>query len=135
MMFRKKPQLTREQSLSAIPIQNQAVEVSRDDTGLISISIPRREAWWVSLLAKVFFVPEEKRVGLDEIGSYVWELCDGKNDVRSIIGQFQKKYRLNRKEAELSMLNYFKMLAKKKLIGLMIKEPSEKKKRSKKRKR
>ena len=83
----------------------------------------------------MFFVPEEKRVGLDEIGSYVWELCDGKNSVRSIVGRFQKKYKLNRKEAELSMLNYLKMLAKKKLIGLMIKEPQQGKRKGKKKKR
>ena len=134
-MFRKKPQLSREQSLSAIPIQNNAVSVSRDDAGLVSISIPRKDSWWVNALSRVFFVPEEKRVGLDEIGSYVWDLCDGKNDVRSIIGQFQKEYRLNRKEAELSMLNYLKMLAKKKLIGLLIKEPQQGKKKGKKRKR
>jgi len=134
-MFRKKPQLTREQSLSAIPIRNTAIGVTRDDTGLITISIPRKEAWWVNLLTKVFFVPEEKRIGLDEIGSYIWDMCDGKNDVRSIIAQFQAKYKLNRKEAELSMLNYFKILAKKKLIGLMVKQPGEGRKRGKKRKR
>lgn len=133
-MFRKKPQLTREQSLSAIPVRNSAITVSRDDTGLVSISIPRKEAWWVGLLAKVFFVPQEKRIGLDEIGSYIWDLCDGTNDVRTIIGRFQKEYKLNRKEAELSMLNYFKMLAKKRLIGLVIREPQDEKK-GKKRKR
>ncbi|NOZ22663.1 MAG: PqqD family protein [Planctomycetes bacterium] len=134
-MFRKKPQLTREQSLSAIPVRNQAVEVTRDETGLVSISIPRKKAWWVDLLAKVFFVPEQKRVGLDEIGSYVWDRCDGKNNVRAIVGEFQKKFKLNRKEAELSMLNYLKLLAKKRLIGLVIREPQESKKKGKKKKR
>jgi len=109
-MFSRKPQLTREQSLSAIPVQNKVVRVSRDDDGLVNIAIPRRESWWVKGLARVFFVPEEKRIGLDEIGSYVWDLCDGKNNVRTIIGEFQRKYKLSRKEAELSMLNYLKML-------------------------
>lgn len=131
-MFRDKPKLTREQSLSAIPVQNKAVQVSRDDAGLICITIPRRKAWWVDLLARVFFVPEEKRVGLDEIGSYVWNLCDGKNDVRSIIGKFQGEFKLNRKEAELSLLNYLRMLAKKKLVGLMVKHPQPRKKGKKK---
>lgn len=131
-MFGKKPQLTREQSLSAIPVRNQAVEVTRDEAGLVSISIPRKKTWWVDALAKVFFVPEEKRVGLDEIGSYVWDLCDGRNNVRTIVGEFQKKYKLNRKEAELSMLNYLKILAKRRLVGLMIKEPRESKRKGKK---
>ncbi|MEW6355374.1 MAG: PqqD family protein [Planctomycetota bacterium] len=134
-MFRKKPQLTREQSLSAIPVRNQAVEVTRDEAGLVSISIPRKKTWWVDLVAKVFFVPQEKRIGLDEIGSYVWDLCDGKNNVRRIVGEFQKEFKLNRKEAELSMLNYLKILAKRRLIGLMIKEPQESRKKGKKKKR
>ena len=129
-MFRKKSQLTREQSLSARPIQNKAVQVSRDDTGLICISIPRRKAWWVDLLARVFFVPGEKRVGLDEIGSYVWDLCDGTNDVRSIIAQFQKRYQLNRKEAEVSLTTFLRTLAARRLVVIAVlkgkKSPREK---------
>jgi len=130
MLFRKKPKLTREQSLSAIPVRNQAIKVDRDDAGLVSISIPRRKAWWVDALARVFYVPDAKKIGLDEIGSYVWDLCDGTRDVRTVIAEFAKKYKLNRKEAELSMLTYLKQLGKKRLIALMIKEePQGKKKR------
>ena len=108
-------------------MRNQAIKVTRDDAGVVCIAIPRKQTWWVNALAKVFYVPEEKKISLDEVGSYVWDLCDGKNDVRTIIKLFAKKYKLNRKEAELSMLTYLRQLAKKGLIGLAIRKSGGKK--------
>lgn len=122
-LFRKsQPALTREQSLAAVPVRNQAVTASEEASGEICITIPRREAWWVKLLSKMFYVPKHKKMSLDELGSYVWELCDGKNSVRAVIEKFRFRYSLNEKEAELSMVAYLKQLAKKGLIGLLLEE-------------
>ena len=97
MLFRKKgPVLTRDQSMAAMPIRNPMLEVETDDEGLVHLSIPRKDKWWVKLLARVVYVPKRRRIALDELGSYVWELCDGKTTVRTVIDKFAKKYKLNR---------------------------------------
>lgn len=121
MWFRKKqPVLSRKQSMASMPIRNPMLKVETDDDGIVHLSIPRKDAWWVKLLSRVFYVPKRRKLALDELGSCVWELCDGETTVRSLIDKFCKKYKLNRKEAEVSMVTYLKQLAKKGLIGIQV---------------
>jgi hypothetical protein len=119
--WRKKPKLDRETSLGAIPQRNPAAGFYKDDLGLLRISIPRRRTWWVNLLARVFHLPRERRFSLDEVGSFVWEQCDGKRSLRQVIRGLARQYQLRRKEAEVSTANYMKMLMKKGLIGMKMK--------------
>ncbi|MBM4080795.1 MAG: PqqD family protein [Planctomycetes bacterium] len=117
MFFRRKGvTLSREESLQAIPAHNPAVKANRDDGGIVRLAIPRRKVWWVNLLAKIVYVPDERRIVLDEIGSEVWAMCDGRLTVRGMIDKFSQKYKLNRKEAEVSMVTYLKQLAQKGII-------------------
>ena len=120
-LFKKKPPpLTRQQSMSAIAVRNPALKCEREEDGTVQLMIPRREAWWVTLLSRVFYVPKRRRVSLDELGTYVWDQCDGETTMRTLIDKFAKKYKLNRKEAEVSMVTYLKQLAKKGLIGIQV---------------
>jgi len=127
LAFRRRPKpLTREQSLTSVPLRNEAIEVERTNAGEVRLLIPRRQTWWVKTLARVFYVPKKRRITLDEIGSYVWELCDGRTNVRQIIRALCKRYKLHRKEAEVSVVAYLRQLAKKRLIGIaVLKKPQE----------
>ena len=84
------------------------------------MGIPRRNNWWVELLSKVFYVPNRRTVVLDQIGSFLWQLCDGKNTVEQVITAIRTEYKLERKEAEVSSLTYLKQLTEKGLIGLAV---------------
>ena len=119
LLRRQKP-LTREQSLSSIPIRNELIEVERGDDGEVRLVIPRREDWWVRTATRFFYVPKKRRITLDEIGSVVWDLCDGKNHVRDIIRALAERYKLHRKEAEVSVVAYLRMLAKRRLIAVAV---------------
>jgi len=121
-VFRKSgPKITREQSLSAIPVRNQNVQWEFDeDMDETLIVIPRRNDWWVRVLAKLFYVPDGKRVTLDELGSFVWHRCDGQTTVGDLIRAFGERYKLSRKEAELSMVAFLQQMARKRLIGLAV---------------
>ncbi len=119
-LWRKRPKLDRGASLRAIPVHNPAASFEKDDRGLVQVSLPRRDVRWVRVLAKVFALPERKRFSLDELGSFVWERCDGKTPVKQVIGELAKRYNLGRKEAEMSTANYMKLLVKKGLIGVKV---------------
>ena len=120
-LFKKQqPVLTREQSLASMPIRNPMLKWEPEDDGTVQILIPRKEGWWVDLLSRMVYVPKRRRIALDELGSYVWDQCDGETTVRSLIDKFARKYKLNRKEAEVSMVSYLKQLAKKGLIGIQV---------------
>ena len=123
MAFRsRKPALSREQSLASVPLRNTAVREEETDEGFARLVSPRRDARWVRWLSRVFYVPKARRVTLDEIGTFVWRQCDGEHDVRSIIQALCKRYKLHRKEAEVSVVTYLRTLAKRGLLGIAVLE-------------
>ncbi len=125
-LWRRPKPLSREQSLASVPLRNQAVEEERTDAGEVRLVIPLRGTWWARLLARLFYVPKTRRVVLDEVGSYVWGLCDGRNCVRDIIHALAKRYKLHRKEAEVSVVAYLRQLARRGLIGIAVLKAGEK---------
>ncbi|NQT85213.1 PqqD family protein [bacterium] len=125
---RRKPELSREQSLASVPLRNTAVREEETDEGFVRLVIPRRDSLWVRCMAKVFYVPKARRVTLDEIGTFVWRQCDGAHNVRSIIKALCTRYKLHRKEAEVSVVTYLRQLAKRGLLGIAVLKEGEKKK-------
>ena len=117
---RNKPQLTKEDLLASRPVLNQAVKWYLNDEQVIQIEIPRRDVWWVKALAKLFYTPEKRTIALDEVGTKVWQMAERRMTVRAMIGQLAKEYRLNRREAEASLIAYLRTLAKKNLIGFEV---------------
>ncbi len=64
------------------------------------------------------WLPPEKHLVLDRVGSGVWELCDGFHSVESILDYIQRRHKLSRREAEVSVSAYLKILGQRRLIGL-----------------
>jgi len=116
---RLKP-VDRQVALSACPLRNPLLQWERDEEGLVRVQVPRKETRWVKALSRAFYIPQGKAFSLDEPGSFVWELCDGKTAVRSIVQRFAKRFKLTRKEAEVSTIAYFKLLTKKGFVGLAV---------------
>ena len=117
----KAPKITREQMLGSKPMRNQAVSWEKDGDGEVLIRIPRGEyGWKIKLLSKFFYIPKDRKISLDEVGSQVWVMCDGETRVKDIIDALRKKYKLNRKEAEISLVTYLRELGKKGLVGFAV---------------
>ena len=123
-LFRRKPtpQITREQALAARPLRNPELEVTYTDDGEVSIRIPRRKVWWLNALAKLGRLPEYRIITLDAVGTSVWDLCDGENTVKELIGTLAQEHQLSRKEAELSMVTYLRQLAERGVVMLVVDE-------------
>ena len=119
---KKAPQntLTREQSLKSIPIQNIGIR-EIEENGTFKI-IYKRDAPLFAGLVKRFNLPQpEKTIIMDEIGTYVWRLIDGKKTTEEIIEIFRKKYPLPRREAEVSIVAHLKNLMTRGAISVIIK--------------
>jgi hypothetical protein len=131
----KKPEVSRVMVLSALPVRNPGVEWERvakktdedDDAGeggdgaaetLVLIRVPRRNDKLGNVAAKIFRLPDFRKLELDEIGSDVWEACDGNHTVEDLTGLLVRKYRLNRRQAETSVTAYLRLLAQRRLIAL-----------------
>lgn len=103
-----------------MPVRNVAIEEERTDDGEVRLVIPLRAPRWAWPLSRLLYVPKTRRLVLDEIGSYVWSLCNGERSVREIIQALSQRYKLHRKEAEVSVVAYLRQLARRGLIGIAV---------------
>ena len=117
---RNKPKLTREAMLNSRPARNDALKWEQNDDGEVQIRVTRQDNWKIRLLSRMFYIPKERKITLDELGTEVWTLCNGKNTVAEMIEALSVKYQLNRKEAEVSLLNYLKTLGQKRFVGFVL---------------
>lgn len=112
--------MTRQQVLAARPVRNVKLETRTTESGEVCIIVPRRTDWVGKLLKLLVVIPKQREIELDAIGSDIWQLCDGEHTVGDIIEMLVDKYKLNQKEAEVSLSKYLDQLARRRLIGLAI---------------
>ncbi len=79
----KKKEKTQENYLERIPVGRAGLEWSKDDEGKVTLHIPN-EGFFNKLAQKLFKKPPVSYVHLDENGSFVWQLMDGKMDIISL---------------------------------------------------
>lgn len=121
---RNQPRFTKQEVLGALPVRNSLVEWELTEAGEVLLKVPRRKDRVGRILSRFFAAPDFKQIVLDELGSDVWQLCTGANSVDTIVQAVARKYKLNRREVELSLSNYLKQLAGRGLIGLQIAKPA-----------
>lgn len=106
--------------MNSRPARNDLLEWSRAESGEAQIKVTRQETWKTRLLSKVFYIPETRTITLDEVGTEVWQMCDGHTSVTSMIERLRERYKLDRKEAEVSLLSYLKTLGQKRFVGFLV---------------
>ena len=117
---KKKPRLTREAMLESRPARNELLEWEKTEAGEVRITVTRQETWKTRLLSKLFYIPEQRTITLDEVGAQVWQMCDGQTSVARMIEDLRDHYKLDRKEAEVSLLSYLKTLGQKRFVGFLV---------------
>lgn len=118
----KSPGMTREQALGCTPVKSVHVSEQRLGEGEVVISYPMAVKPGISRLLERFGGRPEKvrvkKLQLDELGTAVWDMLDGRSTVREIVGEFAAAHRLEPKEAEVSVTHFLRMLGQRGLIGL-----------------
>ena len=116
---RGKPGLPRGEMLGLKPLRNREVkwELSGEETPIAKLTVPRRDDRTGQLLSWIFKIPQSRTIELDEFGAQVWERCDGQHSVEQLIKHTCDTYKLNRRQGEVSVLTFMKMLAQRRLIG------------------
>jgi len=117
--------LTRRQALDAVPVPNPGIGVEEDDEGRLRLMVPQNVGRIARFVARMLRLPADltRPVLLDEMGTFVWKACDGRRAVRDIIALFVERYRLSRREAELSVTTFLKQLARRRYIALAVFPP------------
>ena len=112
-MFKKVSKYSREEILDLKPRPNKGVSWERYATGEIAVKI----SYNIRGKSKIFYAlalkPKERKIILDNIGSFVWTLIDGNHTVKEIILKLSERFKLSKREAEASLLVFLSKLQKK----------------------
>jgi hypothetical protein len=108
----------REVVLRAKPLRNPEIEWEHAGVDEVCLLIPRSRDLLGKALCRIFRAPSHKRVTLDEVGSFVWELCDGEHSIEQIVNATGKKYNITRRECETSVGVYLKTLGERRYVAL-----------------
>lgn len=106
--------------MNSRPARNDLLKWEKTETGEAQIKVTRQKTWKTRLLSKVFYIPETRTITLDEVGTEVWQMCDGQTSVSTMIEKLRERYKLDRKEAEVSLLSYLKTLGQKSFVGFLV---------------
>lgn len=125
---KKEPEkgFSREEFLKLKPIKNPYLKWTKSEMGEVVITLKLRETKKGDFLSKLFPAPKEKRISLDQIGSFVWDRCDGKHSIDDIAKELCDEYKMLRQEAEVSLSTFIQELSKRRFIGVLIPEGKEK---------
>ncbi len=97
---------------------NQEVKTeSRPDGNLtVIVHLKRRRGWLGRLQPPTF----SRTYKLDELGSFVLRQIDGRRTAGAIIDDFVREYKVNRREAELCVTQFMKMLVHRQVICIIV---------------
>ncbi len=110
------PQITRHQALAIKPLRNPNLEWQYNEEGYVVAMLTRRGGATGKLINFFIAVPEERPVVLDEVGTFVWKMCNGEHSIEQIGEALSDEYKLTRREVEVSLNEYLRMLAKRGMI-------------------
>ncbi|MCC6049373.1 MAG: PqqD family protein [Thermofilum sp.] len=118
------PPIPLEVILASKPIRNPAVSWEKNEKGEVVITI-KLEPSKPGLFSGFVKEPTERKIVLDAVGGFVWELMDGERTVGEIAERVSERFKLHRREAQASLLAYLQMLASRGLIALVAPSPPQ----------
>jgi len=117
---RRVPIPSRREVLALRPVRNPVLQWEETDGRIILRARRDKARGWKARLTNVFVsLPEEHVVELDDIGSEVWRQIDGKHSMADIVDSLAKSRKLEKREAELSLQQFFKELMRRGYVGFL----------------
>jgi len=116
---RKKPEpVDRKRSMVAVPVVNPGVTSKETAPGRLLLTVRLERG--TGFLARFKPPGMERCINLDELGTFVFGKIDGKRTTKDIIEAFATQYRVNRREAELSCVEFLKSLLSRRVISVIV---------------
>ena len=121
-MGRPLPRINKQRALTAIPVQNSEVTTEVSASGHILIRYPvTLRPWMAKWLQRLKGSSPQirfRKLQLDNLGTDVWRMIDGKRTVQDIIDNFAQIHQLPTSESESAITQFLRDLGKRGLIGM-----------------
>ncbi len=103
---------TRRDVLKMRPVRNPSL-VWDEQEGQVVLHITHAHTSWKARLLSVFMdLPRSRTVVLDPVGTDIWKEIDGEKTFAQLAQMLAKKHQLTPREAEVSLQQFFKELAR-----------------------
>jgi len=117
---KKERELTRTEALTGIPQKSPSITWQMLATGEILIEYPLNiKPFFLQLAGRLQKGQQQrlsKKLQLDTMGSSVWQMVDGRKNVKTIIVEVAEQTGLSRQEAEISVTTFLRELGRRGLI-------------------
>ena len=94
----------------------------KEENGKLYVTVQLERSGWQRVLGAD--KTRERTFGLDAYGRRVYECCDGKQSVQSIINRFAKSSHVSVTEAEMAVTKFVRTLMSKGLLVIEMQEES-----------
>lgn len=113
------PKPERKAVMTLRPCQNSVITWEKQEDGSVLLHVPinQNPGRLGAVMMKLLRPPKERKVELDEVGGFVWELCNGQHTIEMIVQKTAKQFKMNRREAEVSVTMFLQMLHERNFIG------------------
>jgi hypothetical protein len=119
--FTPKNRLEPAQFRRAKPLRHPRAEWFEESDERIVVRLPlETDKAWVRAIAERAKWPDHRQYEFEEVGAFVWRLCDGQHTNEAITRKLIERYKMNRLEAEASLSAFLQMLSQRRLITLLI---------------
>lgn len=102
--------------MSGVPVLNEGVDLRREESGkmILRVRLLPEVGWMDRFRPRV----DTRRYELDDFGSFVVARINGNHTVLEIINGFQEAFGMSRRESELGVVAFIKMLMKRRLLSV-----------------
>ncbi len=100
---------TSENYLERCPIRKEGLVWSRDEKGLVTFEIPNTGIM-NRIVQKLLKKPKVSYVHLEQIGSFVWPLLDGKKDIVALGAEVKEQFGEKAEPLYERLAKYFQIL-------------------------
>lgn len=109
--------------LAALPTRNRAATEEPEQAGFLPVSVRVDRPWWlVPPISWVLPVRTKRTVKLDGIGRFVWEWCDGRRPVETLVDAVADREKLSFHEARIAVTQFVEELVRRGIIVLVVNE-------------
>jgi hypothetical protein len=110
--------------LDAVPVRNHAATEEPEQGDFLPVSVRVDRPWWlVPPISWVLPVRTRRTIKLDGIGRFVWQWCDGKRPVETLVEEVADREELSFHEARIAVTRFLEELVRRGLIVLVVNEP------------
>lgn len=120
---RKQEKVDRRRALGGIPVLASGVTVEPVDGGGVRVSMIVKRG--VGFFERFRPAAMTRSYELDEFGRFVLEMVDGQRSVLDIVNAFEQRFPMARREVELAVVAFFKMLMQRRVLSVAVSPAGE----------